>query len=68
VHHPGIVFASLVDKNYRRRADRHQHQKSCRKQQNLPDRAPAARISRHKTHAWLAKSISNLPRGIVAPS
>jgi hypothetical protein len=42
VHHQGIVVTRSVNENYRRYADRDQHQKARCKQQDLANR-PAAR-------------------------
>ena len=51
VHHPAAVLARLVDQDDRGRADRDQHQKSRRKQQDLADRAPARGVRRHNNLA-----------------
>ena len=48
VHHPAIVVAGLVDENDGGHADRDQHQKSRRKQQDLANRAAARGINGHK--------------------
>ena len=52
MHHPAAVLAGLVDEDDRGGADRDQHQKSRRKQQDLPNRAPARGIERHQWLAW----------------
>ena len=48
VHHPAIIIARLVDENDGGHADRDQHQKSRRKQQDLANRAAARGIGGHK--------------------
>ena len=48
VDHQGAVFPSLVDEDDGRCADGDEHQKSRRKQQDLPNRAPARGVNRHK--------------------
>ena len=47
VHHQAAVLARLVDEDDRGGADGDQHQKSRRKQQDLPNRAPARGVRRH---------------------
>ena len=47
MHDPGVVLARLVDEHDRSRADRHQHQESRRKQQDLSNGAAPLGISRH---------------------
>ena len=48
MHHPAIVLTGLVDENDRGHADRDQHEKSRREQQDLADRAAARGVNGHK--------------------
>ena len=51
VHHQAAVLAGLVDEQDGGGADRHQHQKSRRKQQDLANRAAARGVRRHSSLA-----------------
>jgi hypothetical protein len=51
VQHPACVVARLVDQVNRAGADHRQHHEARRKQQDLPNRAPARGIRRHNSLA-----------------
>jgi hypothetical protein len=65
VHHQAAGFPGLIDEDHRRRADRHQYQKSRREQQDLPNRAAARGIKRHQC---LTQRNSVVPRAGKVPS
>ena len=50
VNHHRIVFPRLVDEQHGCDADRHQHQESCRQQQDLKGGTPARGVRRYGIH------------------
>jgi len=56
-----IVIAGLVNENDRGHADRDQHQKSRRKQQDLADRGSARGVKRHSNLAYAKAKFERSP-------